>query len=153
MRHTRRLALVAIGRIAMMAALLALMALTTTSCRQAHYLTTWRNTHTTDTLVQWRTRVDSVLVADSVALTQWQRGDTVYIEKTALRIRNRVIVQHDTLWRTRLTADTARITQLPPATIAKAERSKATLPKLALCLMALAIAAGIYYYRVKGLKG
>lgn len=102
----RRLTLAALGRVATMAALLALLALTATSCRQVHYITTNRTTHTTDTVERWHVRLDSVLVADSVNLTQWQRGDTVFIEKTRLKIRNRVTLQHDTLWRTAIRHDT-----------------------------------------------
>lgn len=110
----RRLTLVAMGRVAIMAALLALLAFTTTSCRQVHYITTNRTTHTTDTVERWHVRLDSVLVADSVSLTQWQRGDTVYVEKTRLKIRNRVILQHDTLWRTAIRHDTITVTTDKP---------------------------------------
>lgn len=110
----RRLTLVALGRMATMAALLALLALTATSCRQVHYITTNRTTHTTDTVERWHVRLDSVVVADSVSLTRWQRGDTVYVEKTRLAIRNRVILQHDTLWRTAIRHDTIS-TEAKPA--------------------------------------
>lgn len=107
----RRLTLVAMGRVAIMAALLALLAFTATSCRQVHFTTT----HTTDTVERWHVRLDSVLVADSVSLTQWQRGDTVYVEKTRHVIRNRVILQHDTLWRTAIRHDTITVTTDKPA--------------------------------------
>lgn len=110
----RRLALVALGRMALMAALLALLAITATSCRQVHYITTNRTTHTTDTVERWHVRLDSVVVADSVATASWQRGDTVFIEKTRLKIRNRVILQHDTLWRTAIRHDTIT-TEAKPA--------------------------------------
>lgn len=105
----------ALGRVATMAALLALLAFTATSCRQVHYITTNRTTHTTDTVERWHVRLDSVLVADSVSLTQWQRGDTVYVEKTRLKIRNRVTLQHDTLWRTAIRHDTIATTAKPKA--------------------------------------
>ena len=104
----------ALGRVATMAALLALLAFTATSCRQVHYITTNRTTHTTDTVERWHVRLDSVLVADSVSLAQWQRGDTVYVEKTRHVIRNRVILQHDTLWRTAIRHDTIA-TEAKPA--------------------------------------
>lgn len=109
----RRLTLVALGRMAIMAALLALLAFTATSCRPVHYVTTNRATHTTDTVERWHVRLDSVLVADSVALTQWQRGDTVYVEKTRHVIRNRVTLHHDTLWRTAIRHDTITVTDKP----------------------------------------
>lgn len=111
----RRLTLVAMGRVAVMAALLALLAFTATSCRQVHYITTNRATHTTDTVERWHVRLDSVLVADSVSLTRWQRGDTVYVEKTRHVIRNRVTLQHDTLWRTAIRHDTIAVTTDKPA--------------------------------------
>lgn len=111
----RRLSLVAIGRVAIMAALLALLAFTATSCRQVHYITTNRATHTTDTVERWHVRLDSVVVADSVSLTRWQRGDTVYVEKTRLVIRNRVTLHHDTLWRTAIRHDTIAVTTDKPA--------------------------------------
>lgn len=111
----RRLTLVAMGRVATMAALLALLAFTATSCRPVHYVTTNRTTHTTDTVERWHVRLDSVLVADSVSLTQWQRGDTVYVEKTRLVIRNRVTLHHDTLWRTAIRHDTITVTTDKPA--------------------------------------
>lgn len=111
----RRLTLVTLGRVAIMAALLALLAFTATSCRQVHYITTNRATHTTDTVERWHVRLDSVLVADSVSLTQWQRGDTVYVEKTRHVIRNRVTLQHDTLWRTAIRHDTIDVTTDKPA--------------------------------------
>lgn len=114
-QHLKRLTLVAMGRVAIMAALLALLALTATGCRQVHYITTNRTTHTTDTVERWHVRLDSVLVADSVNLTRWQRGDTVFIEKTRLKIRNRVILQHDTLWRTAIRHDTIVTTDKPKA--------------------------------------
>lgn len=104
----------ALGRVAIMAALLALLAFTTTSCRQVHYITTNRATHTTDTVERWHVRLDSVVVADSVALTRWQRGDTVYVEKTRLVIRNRVTLHHDTLWRTAIRHDTIATTTDKP---------------------------------------
>ena len=110
----RRLTLMALGRVATMAALLALLAFTATSCRQVHYITTNRTTHTTDTVERWHVRLDSVVVADSVSLTQWQRGDTVYVEKTRHVIRNRVTLQHDTLWRTAIRHDTIA-TEAKPA--------------------------------------
>lgn len=109
------LTLAALGRVATMAALLALLAFTATGCRQVHYITTNRTTHTTDTVERWHVRLDSVLVADSVSLTQWQRGDTVYVEKTRHVIRNRVILQHDTLWRTAIRHDTIAVTTDKPA--------------------------------------
>lgn len=109
----RRLTLVALGRVATMAALLALLAITATSCRPVHYITTNRTTHTTDTVERWHVRLDSVLVADSVSLTRWQRGDTVYVEKTRHVIRNRVTLQHDTLWRTAIRHDTIATTDKP----------------------------------------
>lgn len=109
----RRLTLVAMGRVATMAALLTLLAFTATSCRQVHYITTNRTTHTTDTVERWHVRLDSVLVADSVSLTQWQRGDTVYVEKTRHVIRNRVTLQHDTLWRTAIRHDTIATADKP----------------------------------------
>lgn len=111
----RGLTLAALGRVATMAALLALLALTATGCRQVHYITTNRTTHTTDTVERWHVRLDSVLVADSVSLTRWQRGDTVYVEKTRHVIRNRVILQHDTLWRTAVRHDTIATTDKPKA--------------------------------------
>lgn len=111
----RRLTLVALGRMAIMAALLALLAFTATSCRQVHYITTNRATHTTDTVERWHVRLDSVVVADSVSLTQWQRGDTVYVEKTRHVIRNRVTLHHDTLWRTAIRHDTITVTTDKPA--------------------------------------
>lgn len=106
----RRLTLVVLGRVATMAALLALLAITATSCRPVHYITT---THTTDTVERWHVRLDSVMVADSVSRTQWQRGDTVYVEKTRHVIRNRVTLQHDTLWRTAIRHDTIATTDKP----------------------------------------
>lgn len=117
----RRLTLVAMGRVAIMAALLALLAFTTTSCRPVHYITTNRTTHTTDTVERWHVRLDSVVVADSVALTRWQRGDTVYVEKTRHVIRNRVTLHHDTLWRTAIRHDTIAVTTDKPAKAAKAQ--------------------------------
>lgn len=111
----RRLTLVTLGRVATMAALLALLAFTATSCRPVHYITTNRTTHTTDTVERWHVRLDSVLVADSVSLTQWQRGDTVYVEKTRHVIRNRVTLRHDTLWRTAIRHDTIAVTTDKPA--------------------------------------
>lgn len=111
----RRLTLVAMGRVATMAALIALLAFTATGCRPVHYITTNRTTHTTDTVERWHVRLDSVLVADSVSLTQWQRGDTVYVEKTRHVIRNRVTLHHDTLWRTAIRHDTVTVTDKPKA--------------------------------------
>ena len=110
----RGLTLMALGRVATMAALLALLAITATGCRQVHYITTNRTTHTTDTVERWHVRLDSVLVADSVAITRWQRGDTVYVEKTRLKIRNRVTLHHDTLWRTAIRHDTIAVTTDKP---------------------------------------
>ena len=109
----RRLTLMALGRVATMAALLALLAFTATSCRPVHYITTNRTTHSTDTVERWHVRLDSVLVADSVSRTQWQRGDTVYVEKTRHVIRNRVTLQHDTLWRTAIRHDTIATADKP----------------------------------------
>lgn len=111
----RGLTLAALGRVAIMAALLALLALTATGCRPVHYITTNRATHTTDTVERWHVRLDSVVVADSVSLTRWQRGDTVYVEKTRHVIRNRVTLQHDTLWRTAIRHDTIVTTAKPKA--------------------------------------
>ena len=119
----RRLTLAALGRVATMAALLALLALTATGCRQVHYITTNRATHTTDTVERWHVRLDSVLVADSVSLAQWQRGDTVYVEKTRHVIRNRVILQHDTLWRTAIRHDTIVTTDKPAKAQIRQNRS------------------------------
>lgn len=139
----RRLTLVALGRMATMAALLALLALTATSCRQVHYITTNRTTHTTDTVERWHVRLDSVVVADSVSLAQWQRGDTVYVEKTRLVIRNRVTLHHDTLWRTAIRHDTIAVTTDKPAKAQiRQNRSKfANTLKLLIVLAAICLAA------------
>lgn len=134
----RRLTIVAIGRVATMAALLALLAITATSCRPVHYITTNRTTHTTDTVERWHVRLDSVLVADSVSLTQWQRGDTVYVEKTRHVIRNRVTLQHDTLWRTAIRHDTIATTDKPDK--AQIRQNQSNLPlKLLIVLAALVL--------------
>lgn len=135
----RRLTLVALGRVATMAALLALLAFTATSCRQVHYITTNRTTHTTDTVERWHVRLDSVLVADSVSLTQWQRGDTVYVEKTRHVIRNRVILQHDTLWRTAIRHDTIATTDKPKTQIRQNQSNFTTTLKLLIVLAALVL--------------
>lgn len=135
----RRLTLVAMGRVATMAALLALLALTATGCRPVHYITTNRTTHTTDTVERWHVRLDSVVVADSVSLTQWQRGDTVYVEKTRLAIRNRVTLQHDTLWRTAIRHDTIAVTTDKPAK-AQIRQNQSNFPlKLLIVLAALVL--------------
>ena len=138
--HLRRAALVALGRMAIMAALLALLAMTATSCRPVRYITTNRTTHTTDTVERWHVRLDSVVVADSVATTRWQRGDTVFIEKTRLKIRNRVTLQHDTLWRTAIRHDTIATTAKPDGTKIRQNRSNfATVLKLLIVLAALVL--------------
>nr|DAT33829.1 MAG TPA: hypothetical protein [Caudoviricetes sp.] len=134
------LTLAALGRVATMAALLALLALTATGCRQVHDITTNRTTHTTDTVERWHVRLDSVLVADSVALTRWQRGDTVYVEKTRLKIRNRVTLQHDTLWRTAIRHDTIVTTDKPAKAQIRQNRSDfANTLKLLIVLAALVL--------------
>lgn len=136
----RRLTLVALGRVATMAALLALLAITATSCRPVHYITTNRTTHTTDTVERWHVRLDSVLVADSVSRTQWQRGDTVYVEKTRHVIRNRVTLQHDTLWRTAIRHDTIATTDKPAkAQIRQNQSNFANTLKLLIVLAALVL--------------
>lgn len=142
----RPLTLVAMGRVAIMAALLALLAFTTTSCRQVHYITTNRTTHTTDTVERWHVRLDSVVVADSVSLTRWQRGDTVYVEKTRHAIRNRVILQHDTLWRTAIRHDTIAVTTDKPKAgtggrILQNRSNFANTLKLLIVLAAICLAA------------
>lgn len=134
----RRLTLVALGRVATMAALLTLLAITATSCRPVHYITTNRTTHTTDTVERWHVRLDSVLVADSVSLARWQRGDTVYVEKTRHVIRNRVTLQHDTLWRTAIRHDTIVTTDKPANTIIRQNQSNSPL-KLLIVLAALVL--------------
>lgn len=134
----RGLTLAALGRVATMAALLALLALTATGCRPVHYITTNRATHTTDTVERWHVRLDSVLVADSVSLTRWQRGDTVYVEKTRHVIRNRVILQHDTLWRTAIRHDTIVTTDKPAKAQIRQNRSNFPL-KLFIALAALVL--------------
>lgn len=134
----RGLTLAALGRVAIMAALLALLAFTATSCRQVHYITTNRTTHTTDTVERWHVRLDSVLVADSVSLTRWQRGDTVYVEKTRHVIRNRVILQHDTLWRTAIRHDTIATTDKPAKAQIRQNQSNFPL-KLLIVLAALVL--------------
>lgn len=133
----RRLTLMALGRVATMAALLAF---TATSCRQVHYITTNRTTHTTDTVERWHVRLDSVLVADSVSLTQWQRGDTVYVEKTRHVICNRVTLQHDTLWRTAVRHDTiATVAKPAKAQIRQNQSNFANTIKLLIVLASLVL--------------
>lgn len=135
----RGLTLAALGRVAIMAALLALLAITATGCRQVHYITTNRTTHTTDTVERWHVRLDSVLVADSVSLTRWQRGDTVYVEKTRHVIRNRVTLHHDTLWRTAIRHDTIAVTDKPAKAQIRQNRSNFALLKLVIVLAALVL--------------
>lgn len=142
-QHLKRLTLAALGRVAIMAALLALLAITATSCRPVHYITTNRTTHTTDTVERWHVRLDSVVVADSVNLTRWQRGDTVFVEKTRLKIRKRVTLQHDTLWRTAIRHDTIVTTAKPKAgtggRILRNRSNFATVLKLLIVLAALVL--------------
>lgn len=136
----RRLTLAVLGRVAIMAALLALLALTATGCRQVHYITTNRTTHTTDTVERWHVRLDSVVVADSVSLARWQRGDTVYVEKTRHAIRNRVILHHDTLWRTAIRHDTIAVTTTPQPAKAQNRQILSNFPlKLFIVLAALVL--------------
>lgn len=141
----RRLTLVAMGRVAIMAALIALLAFTTTSCRQVHYITTNRATHTTDTVERWHVRLDSVLVADSVSLTQWQRGDTVYVEKTRHVIRNRVTLQHDTLWRTAIRHDTIATADKPAK--AQIRQNQSNFPLKLLIVLAALVLLCVYVKR------
>lgn len=145
----RRLTLVAMGRVAIMAALLALLAFTATSCRQVHYITTNRATHTTDTVERWHVRLDSVLVADSVSLTQWQRGDTVYVEKTRLVIRNRVTLHHDTLWRTAIRHDTIAVTDKPARAQIRQNRSNFANTIKALIILAALVLLCVYVKKRK----
>lgn len=140
------LTLAALGRVATMAALLALLAVTATSCRQVHYITTNRATHTTDTVERWHVRLDSVLMADSVALTQWQRGDTVYVEKTRHVIRSRVILQHDTLWRTAIRHDTVTVTADKPAK-AQIRQNRSNFPLKLLIVLAALVLLCVYVKR------
>lgn len=143
----RRLTLVALGRMALMAALLALLAITATSCRQVHYITTNRTTHTTDTVERWHVRLDSVVVADSVATASWQRGDTVFIEKTRLKIRNRVILQHDTLWRTAIRHDTIVTTDKPAK--AQIRQNQSNFPLKLLIVLAALVLLCVYVKKRK----
>lgn len=141
------LTLAALGRVATMAALLALLALTATGCRQVHYITTNRTTHTTDTVERWHVRLDSVLVADSATLTRWQRGDTVFVEKTRLKIRNRVILQHDTLWRTAIRHDTI-VTEAKPAK-AQIRQNQSNFPLKLLIVLAVLVLLCLYVKKRK----
>lgn len=54
-----------------------------------------------DTLYVARERVDSVFLRDSIFISQSVRGDTVFIEKTALRTLTRERTKTDTIYRTR----------------------------------------------------
>lgn len=139
----RRLTLVAMGRVAIMAALLALLAFTATSCRPVRYITTNRATHTTDTVERWHVRLDSVLVADSVSLTRWQRGDTVYVEKTRHVIRNRVTLHHNTLWRTAIRHDTITVTTDKPAKAGTGGRIRQNLSNFANTLKLLIVLSAL----------
>lgn len=151
-QHLKRLTLAALGRVAIMAALLALFAITATSCRPVHYITTNRTTHTTDTVERWHVRLDSVVVADSVNLTRWQRGDTVFVEKTRLKIRNRVTLQHDTLWRTAIRHDTITVTDKPAKAQIRQNRSNfANTIKLLIVLAALVLLC-VWAKKVEKLK-
>lgn len=65
----------------------------------------------TDTLYRERVRTDTVRVTDSVRVWQWEKGDTVFVEKTAWRWRDRVTVRTDTVYRYVAARDSARVEQ------------------------------------------
>lgn len=64
-----------------------------------------------DTLYRERVRTDTVRVTDSVRVWQWSKGDTVFVEKTAWRWRDRVTARTDTVYRYVGVRDSARVVQ------------------------------------------
>lgn len=69
----------------------------------------------TDTLLTTRVAHDSIWLRDSVWNDRYVRGDTVFVNRTTIRWRDRVSLRHDTVWRTR----TDSVTQLVTAKATK----------------------------------
>lgn len=64
-------------------------------------------TEKNDTMYVDRFRVDSVYLADSVFMTIYEKGDTIYSEKTKTRYRDRFVYKVDSIYIAR--TDTIRV--------------------------------------------
>lgn len=93
-----------------------------------------------DTLLWYSNIRDSVMVHDSVYLHEWQRGDTVYVEKTSWRVR----------WRDRQKTDTVYISKTDTLTQTKTIE-KTTRRSLVERMRDAASLAGIFVVLLAGL--
>lgn len=82
------------------------------SCSRVQYVPI--ATVRTDTLRTTRIAHDSIWVRDSVWSDRYVQGDTVYVNRTAIRWRDRVSLRHDTVWRTRTDSVTTVASQPAP---------------------------------------
>ena len=58
-------------------------------------------------------RLDSVMVHDSIYVHEYARGDTVYIDRIRDRWRDRLIQQRDTIYQTSTTTSTSTVRYVP----------------------------------------
>ena len=65
----------------------------------------------TTSFIQRSTRVDTIYLHDSVFVSEWQRGDTVYLTRVEWRDRWRTRVERDTVMDVRVEKE---VVQLPP---------------------------------------
>lgn len=68
-----------------------------TGCKSTHEVQTVF-IHTTDTLTQTVNTRDSIHVHDSIHVKEWQKGDTIYIDRYKQRIEYIDRLQHDSIY-------------------------------------------------------
>lgn len=109
--------------------------------------------HLVDTLLKVKTERDSVYVRDSVFVSQYAKGDTVFRDRTLTQWRERVLVRRDTLWRERTAteraarADTVYIYKEAPAAASLARRAASPASALVVALSVAALLLVLYRSR------
>lgn len=75
----------------------------------SHRVTVGGSTHRTDTVYRMNMVRDTVLVKDSVLVSIFSAGDTVYKTREVWRWRDRVNVRVDTVYKNAVRVDTVRV--------------------------------------------
>lgn len=104
----------------------------------------------TDTL-RMATR-DSVLVRDSIYVSRWTEGDTVYVTKDRWRVRERLL--RDTLYRVRtdtvMRADTITVIKPAATEVSKSQRRLEDIGRYAFAAVITSVAwLAVWWYRRK----
>lgn len=116
----------------------------------SHRVTVGGSTHRTDTVYRMNMVRDTVLVKDSVLVSIFSAGDTVYKTREVWRWRDRTNVRVDTVYKSALRVDTVRVPVAVERKLSWWERTvERPLQQVIVAFVGLGAIFGVLYVAVR----